>query len=58
MEENNTTVICPECGNPITVEDGKVVGDIIECETCLTTCEVVDVADDGALEIELVEEEK
>jgi len=52
-------IACSECGNDIPLEDKEYsVGDIVECPYCGTELEVVEVKDDGALEVEVVEEEK
>jgi len=61
MEDNKKVsdkVICPECGNEVELEEGRVyeVGDIIECPFCGSELEVV--ATDNGIEIELIEEEK
>jgi lysine biosynthesis protein LysW len=57
---NQKTIVCPECGNDIKLEEGRdyVVGDIIECEVCGSELEVVSIDDNGSIEIEVIEEEK
>ncbi|MFD8478586.1 lysine biosynthesis protein LysW [Kitasatospora sp. NPDC059673] len=32
---------CPECSSPVTVEDGVMVAEIIDCADCSTALEVV-----------------
>lgn len=53
------TVVCLECQNDIELEDREYkVGDIIECPFCGSELEVVEVKEDEAIVVQLVEEEK
>lgn len=58
MDEQKYT--CPECENEITIDMSREyeVGDVIECDMCGTELEVVNVADNGELTLEVIEEEK
>jgi len=52
------TLKCPECKNDIKLEKEYEVGDVIECPFCGIELEVTTKKDDGALEVEIIEEEK
>ena len=58
-DHKQSRIVCTECENDIPLEDKDYqVGDIVECPYCGSELEVLEVKDDGALEVELVEEEK
>lgn len=51
---------CQECENEVLLEEDReyVVGDVTECEMCGTEYEIIEISDDGALELEMLLEEK
>ncbi len=54
-----TNYNCDECSNSFDIENGKLVGDIVECPFCGTEFEVMEISDEGApSKMEMVEEYK
>lgn len=51
---------CVECAHAINTDPEReyMVGDVIECSTCGTEYEVVNVREDGVLELEMLLREK
>jgi lysine biosynthesis protein LysW len=49
--------ICLECQNEVSLDEGKKVGDIVECPYCGIEYEVVS-KDDSGVTLQLIEEEK
>lgn len=53
MEETMKTLVCPECGEPITINPDELeVSSRIVCESCYSTLEVID---DDPIEVAVVE---
>ena len=51
---------CPECKNSVELAEKSdlKVSDIVECQTCGTTLEILAILEDGKVEAEIVDEGK
>lgn len=52
---NNLPILCPECNNSIERPDDMNIGDIVECASCGTECEIINL---DPIQLAPLEEEK